>query len=49
MVMTVAVGDDAWRAGDLNSVNIGIMYAQNMRPDGPVTWAFAEVADRTLR
>ncbi|KAL6751337.1 hypothetical protein V8C86DRAFT_2780441 [Haematococcus lacustris] len=29
--------------------NIGIMYAQNAAPNGPVAWVFAELPDRNLR
>ena len=29
--------------------NIGVVYVQNVAPDGPVAWMFAEVPDRLLR
>ncbi|GAX73095.1 hypothetical protein CEUSTIGMA_g548.t1 [Chlamydomonas eustigma] len=35
--------------GSFLSPNIGIMYVQNVAPDGPVAWIFAESVDRTLR
>eukprot|EP00798_Chlamydomonas_sp_ICE-L_P002345 gene2345-8647_t len=35
--------------GHAMEVNIGIMYIQNIAPDGPVAWVFAETVDRQLR
>ncbi|KAG1665878.1 hypothetical protein FOA52_005367 [Chlamydomonas sp. UWO 241] len=36
-------------SGNVLDANIGIMYAHNVAPDGPVAWIFAESADRMLR
>ena len=35
--------------GSTREVNLGVMYAQNVAPDGPVAWIFAEAVDRILR
>eukprot|EP00798_Chlamydomonas_sp_ICE-L_P017457 gene17457-23759_t len=34
--------------GHAMEVNIGVMYVQNIAPDGPVAWVFAETVDRQL-
>ena len=36
-------------AGNTMDANVGVMYMQNVAPDGPVAWMIAEVPDRQLR
>ena len=36
-------------SGGPMEANVGIVYVQNVSPDGPVAWMFAEVPDRLLR
>ena len=35
--------------GELGSINVGVMYAQNASRGGPVVWLWAEIVDRMIR